>query len=216
MAIPGVNIRILRAEISAQAKRTIEPHAQRIIDRQFDQIKQEILEEFDNDPVTQEIGAGANYTGPSMVPASQGNLYSLIGFTTPMRPVQKLRTRLRKEIKKVGRLATQVLSRKVAIEQRISIPTLDSIKDDAGGDSPLAWTSRSWLDLLERGITGLPYYIFHPTRFKNKDYSESGTAIEAKSRDGKMHAVRSGSMPGIPYISKLLNKLKIIIKGYQP
>ena len=60
---------------------------------------------------------------------------------------------------------------------------------------------RSWLTSIERGISGLSYYIYHKT--KNIKASRSGKAIQSKHR--YMSGLR---YKPTSYISPILNKLR--------
>lgn len=206
MATPGVNLRVLRKEISVQSKRAIEPRAEAAMEKEFAKIKNQLLRDFDRHPVTNELEDGNRAESNYVNTSHGGNLFSLLGFKYSQKPIQKLRRILENSIKFAGPIKTRVRGNKIIIEKTVSNPSLDTISSEVGSASKLDWTNRSWLDLLEKGITGFASYLFDEEQLKQ--WSRSKTAIEAKDKNGNLIKVRDGSLGPIRYISDLLLKFR--------
>ncbi len=76
-----------------QADKQYQKEINRIIDQEFNKIKDEFIDEFMNHPITQEIQGGISATNISGTLGGITNLYSFIGFdegTDPIRPIEEL------------------------------------------------------------------------------------------------------------------------------
>ena len=162
MATPGVNIRVLRAEIAAQAKGKIAPRAERAIQKEFDKLKRDFIREFNNDPVTQEIEAGPE-ANTTFVEGGYGNLYSLLGFDQGDDPIDPLRDYLNQNIILDTESRVRLKGNKIIIDKRVEIPSVATMEDVA--ESETSFWGGSWLRLLHRGI---PYVNRLLLQLKNR------------------------------------------------
>lgn len=153
------------------------------------------IENVKNHPVTQEIENGPLAANISAT-LGYGNLFSFIGFEESEKPIEKLISFLKRNIKLNKNPKLKSKRNQILYEFTVKVPSLD----DIAAVTPLPWESaRSWVVGIERGISGLGNYLFSRTRnFKN---SKSGTAIQTKR--GKM---RKGRFKNRPYMSKLINE----------
>jgi hypothetical protein len=71
--------------------------------------------------------------------------------------------------------------------------------------TPLPWEGgRSWVRGIERGISGLGYYL--SGRFKTPEPSQSGGGIQSE------YKVRAGAFTTVKYLSEILKNLKEKLK----
>ena len=76
-----------------QADKEYQKEVNRIIEKEFNKIKNQYLQEFLNHPITQEIKGGIDATNTSGTLAGITNLYSFIGFdegSDPIKPIEDL------------------------------------------------------------------------------------------------------------------------------
>jgi hypothetical protein len=176
-----------------QADKEYQKEIKRVIDQQFNKIKNEFIEEFMNHPITQEIQGGISATNSSGTLGGITNLYSFIGFdegTDPIKPIEEL-------LKKSN---YRILFNNRSVEATVifDIPTAAQIFEI----TPMPWaTGRSWARGIETGISGLGYYI------KKAKNSRSGLGVQSNQQ------VRSGVMfRNSKYISDLINRFNKELK----
>jgi hypothetical protein len=177
-----------------QADKEYQKEIKRVIDQQFNKIKNEFIEEFMNHPITQEIQGGISALNSSGTLGGITNLYSFIGFdegTDPIRPIEEL-------LKKSN---YRILFNNRSIEATVifDIPTAAQIFEI----TPMPWaTGRSWARGIETGISGLGYYL------KKTKNSRSGLGIQTANQQ-----IRSGVMfKNSKYISDLINRFNKELK----
>lgn len=155
------------------------------LQKEIQKIKQEIIEEFENHPVTQEIDAGIESTNISNTLNGITNLYSFIGFENGDRPLEPIR----EELKKINLKYT--INSKGELIFNVEFPTAKDIFKV----TPMPWAAgRSWAQGIEIGISGLGYYL------KKTKNSRSGLGIQSETQ------VRSGArFRNTKYISQLIN-----------
>ena len=76
-----------------QADKEYQKEVHRIVEKEFNKIKNQYLQEFLNHPITQEIKGGIDATNTSGTLAGITNLYSFIGFdegSDPTKPIEDL------------------------------------------------------------------------------------------------------------------------------
>ena len=177
-----------------QADKEYRNEIKRVIDQEFNKIKNEFIDEFMNHPITQEIQGGISATNSSNTLGGITNLYSFIGFdegTDPIRPIEEL-------LKKSN---YRILFNNRSVEATVifDIPTAAQIFEI----TPMPWaTGRSWARGIETGISGLGYYL------KKTKNSRSGLGVQSTNQQ-----VRSGVMfKNSKYISDLINRFNKELK----
>lgn len=158
------------------------------VTKAFEKIKREMILEFMNHPVTREILGGPHASNESGTLNGYGNLFSFIGFDAGDNPIDPILDLLNNSKIQHSNTANS------GIMFTIFIPSKQKIFDA----TPLKWsTGRSWSEAIERGLSGLGYYL-------NRDYikeSDSGTGIQTKS------VLRKGAKyKPVKYISALINE----------
>lgn len=161
----------------------------------FNQIRQEMIDEFLNHPVTEEIAMGPKLGYSSPFLGGYGDLFSFIGFERdddPIAPVVKVLRGLR-----FYTVFSKGLDHKFEVR---FFPTMDDISEI----TPMPWAeNRSWAKGIESGISGLGSYlnIDHPI-------SRSSAGIQAKNKDGGPKRIRDGQFRPTKYMSDILSRYR--------
>lgn len=155
------------------------------LQKEVEKIKNEIIEEFENHPVTQEIEGGITAANISNTLDGITNLYSFIGFESGDNPLDPIR----EQLKKINLRYT--INSKGELIFTVEFPTAKDIFKV----TPMPWaTGRSWAQGIEVGISGLGYYI------KSTINSRSGLGVQSQK------PVRNGvRFRNTKYISYLIN-----------
>jgi len=161
-------------------------YVNRRIKTKVEEIKEEILKEFNNHPVTVEIVGGVSSSNISGTLNGITNLFSFIGFDSGEKPIDPIRRRIEQIAPKFRISPTGIIT------YTIEFPTAKDIFEI----TPLPWApGRSWAKGIETGISGIGYYI------KKVSNSRSGLGIQSKK------PVRTGvRFQNTQYISSLINK----------
>lgn len=155
--------------INSQLQREIGAKVEAIVIKEFEAIKQQMIDEFENHLITREIEAGESSSNISGTLSGYGNLFTFIGFQEGDNPLSEVRRRLE---------ATTI--RKTSYrEGKWEFITTEPTKEELFAMTPLPWASgRSWMDGIETGLSGLGYYLY--IRGKDLKGSRSGPAIQLK------------------------------------
>ena len=167
--------RIKRNVMKAMGERPTQELAYRMMKERFDKAHKELLKDFETHPITREIASGPSAENVSGSLGGYGNLFSFIGFSTADKPTQEVRDFLnfRSRVFKRSRKVRGADS--IAFVFRIQTPTTEEVENIA----PSPWGGRSWVRGIERGISGLGYFLFNS---KGVGGSRSGTGIQAENR----------------------------------
>ena len=168
--------------------------------KDLEKYKRETVAEFNNHVVTQELDAGADGKNISdTLPGTKedANLFSFIGFSRGDKPTDKIRQILNSEITLSQKPTSRQNEKGFLFKFSVNIPTLKEIESQ----TPLPWeTGRSWIKGIERGISGLGYFL--SGIFNSPEPSLSGGGIQSKFK------VRAGSFAPRKYLSEILKNLK--------
>lgn len=174
----------------------------------FNQIRQEMLDEFTNHPITQEIDMGPKLGWNSPFLDGQGDLFSFIGFNkddNPTEPIKKMLKGLR-----FYTVFSKGLDHKFEVR---FFPTMDDISKV----TPMPWAEgRSWAKGIESGISGLGSYLNIETKYDPPNF-RSTAGIQTKNK------VRGGQFRPTKYLSDILNRYRakflaisnLSVKGFQ-
>ena len=159
--------------------------------KKFKEIKQEMIREFLANPITQEIMSGAGGTNISGTLGGVSNLFAFIGFdqgSDPIAPILSLLESVTLEYQSDIKNPTTGLG----VNFKVNLP----LPEDIFAITPLPWaTGRSWVEGIERGLSGLGHLL-------RKNKGRSGAAIQTSVK------VRAGGFQNVPYISALLRKYR--------
>lgn len=153
---------------------------------EVEKIKEEIIQEFEEHPISKEIEGGITAFNISNTLNGITNLYSFIGFEAGDNPLDPIRIELQKIKLKYN------VNSKGDLVFTIDFPNAKDIFNV----TPMPWaTGRSWAQGIENGISGLGYYI------KQVKNSRSGLGVQTKNQ------IRSGvRFRNTKYISELIKK----------
>lgn len=162
----------------------------------FNKNKAELLQDFREHPVTKEIQAGPNASNTSSTLGGYGNLFSYIGFDKDSEdPTRIIEERLMKETEMSKTPTFKIKGDEVVFE--FNVNTVD--KESLVKDTPMPFEQgRSWVNGIEKGISGLSYYIYG----KLLDKSRSGSGLQSDTQ------IRGLSYKPVKYMSEILNKFK--------
>lgn len=179
-----------------QNERNFIQYQNKIIESNFQKVKQEIISEFDKHPVTVEIEQGIEASNISGTLNGITNLYSYIGFESNSDPIEPIRKLLNNSTYRIIRNKSNPESTVI-----FEIPTAA----DIFAVTPMPWAmGRSWAKGIESGISGLGYYL---KKIKN---SRSGLGVQSKTQ------IRSGAVfKNTQYISNLINKFNKKLKNIE-
>jgi hypothetical protein len=163
-------------------------------ERQFDRAKKEAQFDFENHEVTKEIKAGPSASNTSKTLGGYGNLFSFLGFAETDDPTQTVSEILENEIRyDAGKGRTT--SKGVSIRFTVYFPTMKDIY----AETPMEWTSRSWVEGVENGsVDGFQYYLSR----LNMPNSRSGGGVQIDNK------LRSSKVRRTAYVSNILEKFK--------
>lgn len=159
----------------------------------FNQIRQEMIDEFTNHPVTQEIDMGPKLGWNSPFLGGKGDLFSFIGFDRDDNPTEPIKKMLR------GLRFFTVFSK--GLDHKFEVRFFPTI-DDIAAATPMPWApNRSWAKGIESGISGLGNYLNIETKY-DPPRLRSTAGLQAKNK------VRSGQFRPTKYMSEILNKYR--------
>mgnify|MGYP003634880781 FL=1 len=189
-----INMRGLNAEIAQKGYKLFKEKVAPRIENQLKRETAKVLAEFENHPITKEIEGGSSASNISDTLGGYGNLFTFIGFDSGSDPISPIRSLLAKSIKIVSlRKKRNVLS----LQLKFSVPT----REEIAAVTPSPWSTDSWVEAVERGMSGLGRYLYSndKNRFKT---SRSGGGIEAS---GEIRGASNSNAS--PYISKILSDM---------
>ncbi len=203
MANVAINTAVLREKINKAFDKKAYPIIKARIEDQVADAKQEMIEAFVDHPVSRELEAGPD--AQSSLFLGKGNLFAFFGFNRGDDPVGEVKGILEQNTKIKSVTRKNNSDGKYTVEARVVVPTYDELKEQ----TPLPWTTRSWLESVERGLLGLNNFIFGKFKQGPRPLSASGTGLETKN------AVRSDDFTGIgnTFISQILRNFKDAIRG---
>lgn len=184
MAITRKDLSIITPAILKERAFILE--SEKRVEQKAQEIKNEILKEFEDHPVTQELKGGIYASNISGTLNGITNLFSFIGFRSGYDPIEPI-TEILNKINIVKNRSSQ------SIKYKIEIPTAE----DIFAVTPLPWADgRSWAKGIETGISGIGYYFK-----KESQSSRSGSGIQSQTK------VRDGvRFKNVKYISELIKK----------
>jgi len=155
-----------------------------IVQGEFNEIKKELITQFNSHPVTVEIEAGVKANNTSNTLGGVGNLFTFIGFESGSRPIDPIRFALESIS-----LTSVIISRDGSSRSSILYPSAHDIFKI----TPMPWANgRSWAQGIEQGMPGLG-------KFSRKDAGRSGGGLQTDNK------VRGGKFSNTSYISALIN-----------
>lgn len=189
-----INIKGLTAEIAKKGHNIIKANVEAKAQRAVQGVKQQLLNEFDNHPVTKEISGGPSSANSSNTLGGYGNLFTFIGFENGADPITPIRSLLAKsiQVKNVRKKNNQAM-----YILRFSVPTREEIE----AVSPSPWSTQSWVDAVEKGMSGLGKFLYSKNQGRFST-SRSGSGVQAEF---EIRSTQNSS--AIDYVTGILNNM---------
>lgn len=179
-------------------------------ERRLSALKKKLESMVIKHPVSREVDEGPYAENSVAVISSHpegGNLFSLVGFDSSDRPIDKLIDFLNSYIDIDNRMPRTRISRNkmvVNYSWDVSLPDNSDFDAEASLGYPDGYQSGSWVSGIENGIIGINSYLFDSSR--DFPTSRSGPAIQAKSKSGKLQNVGTRQQVRVPYMSKMIKE----------
>lgn len=188
--------RIKKAAVKSMGAKSLRDQAFKIVQKRLEQAQKETITEFNTHPVTAEIEAGPRSENLSGTLGGYGNLFSYIGFGQGSNPIESLRDFLIKTPRVFKN--SRFIKRQSSVEFvfRVQIPTTEQME----ALSPSPYEGRSWIKGVERGISGLGYYLH--SRSGQLAGSRSGYGLQTENR------LRAMTFKPIRYMTNILTKFR--------
>lgn len=205
-----INFKSIRVKVATAPKARKEAYA--LAKQVFDERKEQLLEEYENNLVTQELKEGESAENISSTLGGYGNLFSFIGFFQGDEPTEIIAEMFEKiRLNKQALFSSFVKGGGLEMGFRvINIPTLDEIYEKT--PYPDGWRDGSWAKGIERGIPGLESYLYDE-EFDTYAQSRSTTGLQAKDGSSAIVIIRKGNYrKPEKYISDLLKEFNKNLK----
>tara|TARA_Y100000004_G_scaffold192836_1_gene254111 strand:- start:828 stop:1415 length:588 start_codon:yes stop_codon:yes gene_type:complete len=177
--------------LQRQAPRLLKNNFKKEVDKKFKKIKNEMIKEFLQLPVTQELLQGPDGSNISGTLGGVTNLFAFIGFDKGDQPIAPILQLLENTSIEYSKELRQI--KNIGISYNVNLPTSEQIF----AITPMPWAvGRSWAKGIETGISGLGYLLRKNSR------GRSGAAIQSRVK------VRGGRFKNTAYISAFINKYK--------
>jgi hypothetical protein len=157
--------------------------------------KEELINDFEQHPVTREIESGPSAHNMSGTIIGEGNLFSFIGFHDGSNPISPVLSLLRAGISLSRKPKITKGRNRVYYGYRVNMP----MNSELESVSKMPWESGSWLFKIERGISGLGHYIYE--NFLKTSRSGTGIQVKAKYR-------QAATFKRVKYMSAILSTFK--------
>jgi hypothetical protein len=169
--------------------KVVRDSALELAESKVDSAKKGFLETFEQDEITKEIEGGESASNSSGTLGGYGNLFSFIGFDSGDKPTEVVKN-LIKKIRLIKKSYRKVVSDGAIISFSVFMPSISDFEKS----TPIPWaTGRSWLLGIERGISGLGYFL------SQSGLGRSGGGAQSENK------IRSGSFTATKYFSSMYN-----------
>jgi hypothetical protein len=188
--------RIKKSAVKSMSQKPLRDRAYKIVKQRIEEAKQKTLAIFEKHPVTSELESGPRGQNISGTLGGYGNLFSYIGFSSGANPIDPLRVYLNRKPRVYRNSKFVKKSNSAEFVFIIEIPSLSEMEELA--QSP--FEGRSWLRGLERGISGLGYYLHSKTG--QLAGSRSGFGLQTENR------LRAMTFKPITYMTNILKEFR--------
>jgi hypothetical protein len=160
-----------------------------LVHKEFTELKQELIKEFSEHPITVEIEAGPTAQNTSGTLNGKGNLFSFIGFESGDSPTAPIHYKLQDIT-----IGSTLVIKDGSSRTTVLFPTAQEIF----AVTPLPWANgRSWAKGIEDGISNLGQYLY-----KESAVSRSGRGVQSKGQ------ISNGTFSPTSYISDMIKKFQ--------
>jgi len=196
----AINRSILIKSLKTFDLSSIKDQAFQQAQNEMSKIKQELLEDYNDHPVTKELEAGADSENISQTLNGIGNLTTYIGFQEGSNPTEPVRDKLKTvTLNPKGKVSDN--DSNLSFEFDVIAPSIEEI--ESVGSLPFE-QGNSWIRGIENGISGFGAYIYG-RMFKN---SRSGKGLQGRK------SFRQGNFRPVSYMNEIMNKFYSKIKKW--
>lgn len=193
-----INKLVLLKELKSFDLSSLKEQALKQAQEEINKIKQELLEDYNDHPVTKELEAGVDSENISQTLNGIGNLTTYIGFQDGANPTEPVRDKLKTvSLNAKGKILNS--DSDLSFEFDVVAPSIEEIENV--GLLPFE-QGNSWIKGIENGISGFGSYIYG-RMFKN---SRSGKGIQGRK------TFRQGNFRPVRYVSEIMNEFYAKIK----
>jgi len=157
--------------------------------------QKQLIKDFTQHPVTKEINSGPLASNSSGLLGGYGNLFSFFGFEYSSDPTGPIYDILQRQI--------DVSAVRKGVQGRFEIYLQNApSKEEIFNVTHFDWLAgRSWVDGVEKGVSGLGQYMYSEEGFKGSNL-RSTTGIQSKAK------IVSSKFQNVSYISQMLNDFR--------
>lgn len=161
-----------------------------IVNLKMEKNKEKLINNFLSHPISSEISSGPSASNSSGTLSGYGNLFSFIGFSSGDNPVERWANFLKQAIMlQKNKIDISVGGSNIIFKLKISSISAEDLRTI----SPMPWEGgRSWIEAIERGISGFSFYI-----------SQSGKGRSGGGVQSKNSKKSTGNYKSVPYWSKI-------------
>ena len=125
-----LNRNALSKSISTNPKvvKVIREQVKQLVEEYVEKNKQQMIDEFENHPVTKEIENGPDAANISNTLGGEGNLFSYIGFNEGSNPTEIIKEILINDVRVENKPTIQAAGKDLKIAFPISAPTMNEIE----------------------------------------------------------------------------------------
>ena len=194
----AINRSVLMESLKTSDLSSLKEKALQQAQEEMSKIKQELLEDYNDHPVTKELEAGADSENISQTLNGIGNLTTYIGFQEGSNPTGPIRDKLKTVIlNPKGRVSNN--DSNLSFEFDVVAPSIEEI--ESVGSLPFE-QGNSWVKGIENGISGFGAYIYGKM-FRN---SRSGKGLQGRK------SFRQGNFRPVSYMNEIMSKFYTKIK----
>jgi len=191
---------VLMKELKSFDLSSLKEQALEQAQEEVNKIRQELLEDYNDHPVTKELEAGIDAENVSQTLNGIGNLTTYIGFQEGANPTEPIRDKLKAvSLNSKGKVLNTESN--LSFEFEVIGPSIEEI--ESVGLLPFE-QGNSWIKGIENGISGFGAYIYG-RMFKN---SRSGKGLQGKK------SFRQGNFRPVRYMSEIMSKFYMKVKKW--
>ena len=194
----SINRSVLMKSLKTFDLSSIKDQALQQAQEEMSKIKQELLEDYNDHPVTKELEAGADSENISQTLNGVGNLTTYIGFQEGSNPTEPVRDKL-KTVSLNPKVRISNNDSNLSFEFDVIAPSIEEI--ESVGSLPFE-QGNSWIKGIENGISGFGAYIYG-RMFKN---SRSGKGLQGRK------TFRQGNFRPVSYMNEIMTKFYMKVK----
>jgi hypothetical protein len=193
-----INRSVLMKSLKTFDLSSVKDQALQQAQEEMSKIKQELLEDYNDHPVTKELEAGADSENISQTLNGVGNLTTYIGFQEGTNPTEPVRDKLKTvTLNSKGRVSKD--DSNLSFEFDVIAPSIEEV--ESVGSLPFE-QGNSWIKGIENGISGFGAYIYG-RMFKN---SRSGKGLQGRK------TFRQGNFRPVSYMNEIMTKFYMKVK----